>query len=312
VKYTVWVNETGLAPSTSWSAIFNGVSESTTGTSLSFTVTAGTYSYQIGTVSGYVASPSSGSVTVSGEFEILVTYSSTVVPPPTKYTVWVNETGLAPSTGWSAIFNGVSESTTGTSLAFSVPAGTYSYQVGSVTGYSASPSSGSVTIGGNFEVLVTYTSTVAPPPAKYTVWINESGLSAGTSWSAIFDGVQETTTGTSLSFTVTAGTYDYQIGTVAGFTASSTGGSATVGGNYAIGVTFTTTSVPAAPSSVPTSTFNTDWAIALGLAALGLIVALIALLRRPPTWSPGPAAAWQEPAPQEGEGPGAQPEEKGH
>jgi hypothetical protein len=194
-----------------------------------------------------------------------------------------------------------------------VTAGTYAYQIGTVVDYAASSSGGTATVGGNYAILVTYTSTVVPPPATYTVWINETGLASGTSWSAVFNGVQEATTGTSLSFTVTAGTYDYQIGSVSGYTASSTGGAATVSGNYAVLVTYSApTAAPTTSSSVPTSTFNTDWAIALGLAALALIVALVALLRRPPTWAPPPAAAWQEPASQEGGTEGAPPQEPAH
>jgi len=304
---TVTFDATGLPFGTNWSVTLDHVAKWTVGASIVFDEYPGTYTFTVGAPSAWSASSSGGSVVVStGPIDVPVSFSA--IPP--TYTVWINETGLASGTSWSAVFNGVQETTTGTSLSFTVTAGTYAYQIGTVVNYAASSSGGTATVGGNYAILVTYTSTVVPPPATYTVWINETGLTSGTSWSAVFNGVQETTTGTSLSFTVTAGTYDYQIGSVSGYTVSSTDGTAAVGGNYAILVTYSTPTVaPTTSSSVPTSTFNTDWAIALGLAALALIVALVALLRRPPTWAPPPAAAWQEPASQEGGTEGASPQE---
>ncbi len=230
--YHVTVKETGLAASTSWSAFFGGVEKSTSGTSIAFTETAGTYSFQIPGVGDYTPTPANGTVTVTGNYTLWIAFSS-----PTVYTVWVNETGLSGDVTWSAIFNGVEESTGGTSLAFSVPAGTYSYQIGSVAGYAASPSAGSVGVSGNFLLLVTFSSTTGP---TYSVTISESGLPGDTEWSAIFNGIEESTSGTSLVFTVAAGTYNYQIVGIAGYTVSPSGGSVTVGGNYALAVAFST------------------------------------------------------------------------
>ncbi len=230
--YHVTVKETGLAASTSWSAFFGGVEKSTSGTSIAFTETAGTYSFQIPGVAGYTVSPANGTVAVTGNYTLWIAFTS-----PTSYTVWVNETGLPGDSTWSAIFNGVEESTSGTSLAFSVPSGTYSYQVEAVDGYTASPSAGTVGVSGNFLLLVTFASATGP---TYTVTISESGLTAETEWSAIFNGVEESTSGTSLAFTVVAGTYSYQIVGITGYTVSPSGGSVTVGGNYALSVAFST------------------------------------------------------------------------
>ena len=230
--------------------------------------------------------------------------------PEGMVTVTFDATGLPFGTSWSVTLDHVTKWTVGASIVFDEYPGTYTFTVGAPSAWSASPSGASVIVStGPVEVPVGFS---AIPPT-YTVWINETGLASGTSWSAVFDGVQKTTTGTSLSFTVTAGTYDYQIGSVSGYTASSMGSTATVGGNYAIVVTYSSpTSTTTTSSSVPTSTFNTDWAIALGLAALAVIIALVALLRRPPTWAPAPASAWQEPTPQEGGSEGASPQEPGH
>jgi len=296
-SYTVWINESGLTSGTSWSAIFDGTEKTTTGTSLAFTATAGTYSYQVLDVTGYTASPSSGSATVGGNYLVSVAFSSTTPPTPTTYTVWINETGLPSETSWSAIFNGVEETTSGTSLSFTVPAGSYSYQVLGVTGYTASPLSGSATVGGNYLVSVAFSPMTGPTPGTYTVLINETGLATGTTWSAVFDGVEKSTSGTSLSFTVPAGTYSYQISVVSGYTASPTTGSATVGGDYLVLVSFSSsTSSASTPSYVTQSNYNTGFEVALIIAVVALLIALLALLRRPKAAAPPPAAQWQEPA----------------
>ncbi|MGP8073507.1 MAG: thermopsin family protease [Thermoplasmata archaeon] len=296
-SYSVTVLETGLPSETTWSAIFNGVEKSTDTGSLTFTVPAGTYDYQILGVPGYTASPSAGTATVGAAYLVSVAFSSTTPPAPTTYTVWINETGLPSETSWSAIFNGVEETTSGTSLSFTVSAGSYSYQVLGVTGYAATPSSGTATVGGNYLVSVAFSSTTAPTPATYTVLINESGLPTGTTWSAVFDGVEKSTVGPSLSFTVPAGTYSYQISVVSGYTAAPITGSATVGGNYLVLVSFSSTSSSAStPSYVTQSNYNTGFEVALIVAVVALLIALVALLRRPKAAAPPPAAQWQEPA----------------
>ena len=65
--YTVLFSETGLPSGTSWSVTFNGSTLSSTTNTITFTAASGTYSYSIGSLSGYTVSPSSGSTTVNGK-----------------------------------------------------------------------------------------------------------------------------------------------------------------------------------------------------------------------------------------------------
>ena len=65
--YTVSFSETGLPSGTSWSVTFNGTTLSSTTNTITFTAASGTYSYSIGSLSGYTVSPSSGSTTVNGK-----------------------------------------------------------------------------------------------------------------------------------------------------------------------------------------------------------------------------------------------------
>ena len=80
-------------------------------------------------------------------------------PPssPTYYDITFTETGLPSGTSWYATLNGQTQSTTSSSITFSETSGTYSYSIGSVSGYTVSPSSGSVSVGGSKSVSVTYT-----------------------------------------------------------------------------------------------------------------------------------------------------------
>ena len=76
----------------------------------------------------------------------------------TTYHVSFTESGIPNNTTWSVTVNGVPETATvknssGTSIGFSEPNGTYTYTIGSVSGYAASPSSGSITVAGAAQSL---------------------------------------------------------------------------------------------------------------------------------------------------------------
>ncbi len=70
-------------------------------------------------------------------------------PTNDNYNVTFIEAGLPTGTSWSISLNGQSESSSGITISFQEPNGTYSFTVGSVTGYNASPSSGSITVSGS-------------------------------------------------------------------------------------------------------------------------------------------------------------------
>ena len=83
-KYTVTFTETGLPSGTTWYVnLSNGVdSGAITGTSYTFSLTNGTYSYTTSNVSGYSVSSSSGSITINGSsISISITYKATSTPP---------------------------------------------------------------------------------------------------------------------------------------------------------------------------------------------------------------------------------------
>ncbi|GAB6944108.1 hypothetical protein [Vulcanisaeta sp. JCM 14467] len=93
--------------------------------------------------------------------------SSTIIIKP--YLVTFIEQGLPSGTAWSVTLNGVTKTSTTNEVTFEVPAGTFSYTVGSVPGYTASPSSGSVTVtNSNVTQTISFEQIQITPPVTVT------------------------------------------------------------------------------------------------------------------------------------------------
>lgn len=170
VKYTVTLTESGLPSGTIWYVnSTNGQTFSFASSTGSFTEPNGTYSYTVATSDKtYESFPSSGSFTMDGK-----NISQSVTFSEVKYSVTFTEYGLPSGTSWSVTHNGTIESSTTNTITFSLPNGTYSYTIGAISGYSVSPSSGSISVtGSNVSKAVTYTA-MSIPPAK----THPSGLS---------------------------------------------------------------------------------------------------------------------------------------
>ncbi len=145
-SYNVTFTESGLPSGTSWSVTISGSTVSSTTTSLIFSKSNGTYSYTVGPVAGYKATPSTGSVTVSGA-AASQSIAFTALPPG-SYTVTFTESGLPVGTSWSVTFNGTAGSSATSTIAFTIGNGSWPFTVDSVTGYSANPASGSIAVSG--------------------------------------------------------------------------------------------------------------------------------------------------------------------
>jgi len=144
----VTFTESGLPTGTSWSVTLNGTTKTSTNQSLVFNEPAGTYSYTVIPPTGYLASPSKGSVTVStSNVTVAIAFSQKT------YSVTFTESGLPAGTSWSVTFNGSTKSSTANSITFTgVPAGNYTWNaapimaVGSGTRYVAQASSGTISV----------------------------------------------------------------------------------------------------------------------------------------------------------------------
>jgi hypothetical protein len=144
-KYVVAFSETGLASGTSWSVTLGSSTNSSTTSSLTFSEPNGTYTFTVGAITGYTATPTTSSVDVAGA---AVAQPITFAFPAGTYAVTFTETGLSTGTNWSVTFNGVTHYDSIGTISFTATNGAYSYSVGSIAGYTASPSSGSVTVSG--------------------------------------------------------------------------------------------------------------------------------------------------------------------
>jgi hypothetical protein len=222
--YSVVFTESTLPSGTSWSVTLNGSTENSASSSITFTEPNGAYAYTVGTVSGYAASPSSGTLTVNGAaVSQAITFTTAVT-----YSVVFTETGLPVGVSWTVTLSGTPQSSTTSTITFSETNGNYAYTVAVVTGYSAAPTSGTLTVNGaGVSQTITFTSAVA---TTYAVTFTESGLTFGTTWSVTLNGSTQSSAAASIVFTEPNGTYSFAAGSVAGYTPAPSSGNVIVRG----------------------------------------------------------------------------------
>jgi hypothetical protein len=239
-SYSVTFIPSPIPSSTTWGVTINGLTQY--GSNLNwqspnivFSLPAGTYSFSV--YSGLdSASPSSGSIAVTGNTVQYISINAPAPPPVQYYAVVFSESGLPSGATWSVTFNGAASSTSSTSLSWSEPNGTYSYSA-SATGYSASPSSGSITVrGASYSQVISF---IPLQQKKYQVTISESGLAVGTQWAASIGSNLSISSSSTISFSEPNGSYVYGITQISGYSVSPSSGSVTVSGApQSISVTF--------------------------------------------------------------------------
>ena len=168
VNYSVSFTESGLPAGTEW---YVNVTNTSTGyvlhgrsnlSDMPFFLSNGSYAYTVAAVDkDYAPSPSAGSLNVNG------TNSSVIlVFKELRYSVIFSETGLQSGVSWSVTLDGITDSSTSSSITFIVPNGTYSYVIGSVAGYTQ-PSNGTVRVNGSTVIQsVTFTRLFSVPPPE--------------------------------------------------------------------------------------------------------------------------------------------------
>jgi hypothetical protein len=231
-------SEAGLPSLTAWSITLNGTTLSALApTRIVFSNLApGSYAFSVGTVPGYGAQPSSGTITITNNN-----------PPPqniqfsaTQFAVTFDESGLPTGTSWSVTLGSQQLSSTSSTIVFTEVDGTYSFTVGSVPGFRASPSSGSITVNGTDVTKAISFSTVT-----YSLTFSESGLASGTSWSVTVNGATRSSSTSSIVFNEPNGTYPWTVAHVPGYQLPSYTGTATVnGGPYTVSLTWTASLYP--------------------------------------------------------------------
>ncbi len=152
VRYTVTMKETGLSSGTNWSVTVGATTLSSTKSFINFPLANGTYAYTVANVANY-SRTANGTFTVAGS-SIMVTTHFTHV----EYKVTLTESGLPAHTSWQVTIGLRMGSTTGTTISFSLPNGTYPFNASaSGSGFGASPSTITVS-GAAIGVVITFVS----------------------------------------------------------------------------------------------------------------------------------------------------------
>ncbi|MCL4326456.1 MAG: YncE family protein [Candidatus Thermoplasmatota archaeon] len=242
--YTIKFIESGLPASTVWYVILSGITGSSSTNTITFKESNGTYTFNIGN-SNYIATPSSGSITVNGR-NTEQNISFTIA---TKYTVDFTETGLSTGTSWSVTLNTIyTKSSINNTVIFNVVNGTYNYTIGIVHGYRATPSSGQFKVNGvNTNIVINFS---IVRPVVYTVTFTETGLPSGTNWSVTLNNFNKSGTGKFIIFKEINGSYPFTITSIKGYNISQPTGIITVNKNVTENVTFTPVSLSSSSSGI--------------------------------------------------------------
>ena len=211
--YSITYVESGLPSGTAWSVVLDASSLTSTTQTIVFSPDAAQHikvTYSVAAVPGYSASVKTGSVNLNGtSMVIMVTFS------PVKYNVTFTETGLTAGTAWSVTIGSIVVNSVDSSMAVELANGTYNYSIGSVAGFHSTISSGTLKVNGSGPVIsVTFSKN------SYVLTVTETGLPAGTSWSASVNGETHTTTNVSIQFILVSGNYSVKVSGLSGYTVS--------------------------------------------------------------------------------------------
>jgi hypothetical protein len=225
VPYPVTWTETGLPTGTTWSVVVRNTTLTGDTAQIATTEVDGTYGYQVASVDGFAPDPASNYVLVAGG-PASVTVAFT--PIPYYYTVEWLETGLPAGTAWSVTVRNDTATSTGPSADLREVNGTYSYAITPIPGYRAAPPNGGFVISGG-SVTIDIVWAVVPFEPHYTV-VFTAGSAPGGSWSVSFAGLNASSTGASVTFSVPNGTFHYAITAPSGHYATPGGGTVIVAG----------------------------------------------------------------------------------
>jgi hypothetical protein len=260
--YSATFTETGIPSDTYWYVYFGDSYYGSYTPNIYIWIPNGTYDWTAYSVYSFTPTPSEGSFNIIGS-DVAQTISY-VSPEEPTYTLTFTETGLPSLTNWTASLNGIIETSTGASIVFTEPNGTYDFSAGA-TGYTAVPADGQANVSGaNYTETINFGENAGP----FAVTFTESGLSLGTSWSVTLDGVLNTSTTGTIGFTEPDGTYDYTVSAVTGYYAPNPAtGEISVSGTSPppTNVVFTPTTAPTFTVTFSESglTAGTSWSVTL-------------------------------------------------
>ncbi len=282
-SYALTFTQTGLPTGTSWSVFVDGFGQSSSGSTIAFSLPNGNYNWTTTTIAGWWTSTWSGTATVNG-----TATSQSIAFQQFTYAVTFFETGVGAGTSWGVLIGGHQYNSTTYNLVVNLPNGTVTYTPVAPSGFIASPATGTVVVSG------------APATAvivfgqEYTVTFTETGLPSGTHWTVYFNGQSYAGTGTTITVSAINGSWTYAV-SATNYVGSPSGGSVTVSGaNAGVSVSFSSSSTTTTTTGIDSTTGLSTLAYALiGVLALLFVIALVLAIagrRRPPanppqTWS---------------------------
>lgn len=221
IAYEITFTQSGLPDGSTWSVTLDGISNSSTASTISFMKENGTYAYSVSGPQYYSIHPETGSLLVYGG-----NMSQEIVFVYIQYAVTFEATGLPSGQNWTVQLDG-SEYTSGSGIiTVMMLNGTYSYTITAPENYSATPSSGEVIVNGEGTTLGIEISL-----NTYAVTFMSDGLPAGTQWEVTFNGQSANSTGLSIAFEVPNGNYDFNVTSVSDYSSNITSGSVAVNGS---------------------------------------------------------------------------------
>jgi len=230
--FNVTFGEQHLPSGTPWYLnLTNGTSFYSVSTTIKFSGINGTYSYYVSTGNKLYRPVSyKDSFVIDGKSvqEIEIFYLVT-------YPVTFSETGLSNGTIWSVTINNNTRISTNATIVFNLNNGSFQYSIQPIPGFSTSYYSGNFSVNGR-PVLnpVNWTMVV------YYLNISQSGLPAGKHWSVTITGItfnqmaltdSINATGSSVSFQVPNGSYNYTVHAPFGYTGSHMTGNIKINGH---------------------------------------------------------------------------------
>ena len=166
--YPITISESGLPSGATWSVTLNGATNTSFTSMIGFAEINGSYNYTTSGPTGYTPFPLTGTLSVAGK-AVIQRVTFTKSSSRATYTVTFTETELPSGTSWSVKLNGSAQYSTSAAITYQEVNGSYGYSVETVSGYTTSPSSGTLEVnGGPVNQTITFASSSAKSKTNQT------------------------------------------------------------------------------------------------------------------------------------------------